>query len=116
MENYAKSKNDCFPALIKNEITNELKIVGDENFKYLDKLAIGKFDSTVYQHTTKFLSTLKKYYSQKLSAASAEKEKRIAELTDSPAKAKLYESRKNALRKRCGNGCRSKCISVGSNC
>ena len=79
-------------ALIKNEIANELKIVGDENFKYLDRLAVGKFDSTVYQHTTRFLSTLKKYYSQKLSAASAEKEKRIAELSDSPAKAKLYEA------------------------
>jgi len=79
-------------ALIKNEIANELKIVGDENFKYLDRLAVGKFDSTVYQNTTRFLSTLKKYYSQKLSTASAEKEKRIAELSDSPAKAKLYEA------------------------
>ena len=78
--------------LIKNEITNELKIVGGENFKYLDKLAVGKFDSTVYQHTAKFLSTLKKYYSQKLSNASGEKEKRIAELTASPAKATLYEA------------------------
>jgi ABC transport system ATP-binding/permease protein len=78
--------------LIKNEIANELKIVGDENFKYLDKLAVGKFDSTVYQNTVKFLSTLKKYYSQKLSNASEAKEKRIAELTDSPAKATLYEA------------------------
>ena len=43
-------------ALIKNEIGNELKFVGDENFPYLDKLAVGKFDSTVYQHTAKFLT------------------------------------------------------------
>jgi len=79
-------------ALIKNEIANELKYVGDENFPYLDRLAVGKFDSAVYQNTAKFLRGLKNHYGRMVSQASAEKERRIAELTDTPAKAKLYES------------------------
>jgi hypothetical protein len=71
-------------ALIKSEISKELRFIGDENFSYLDQLQMGKFDSTVYQHTARFLSVLKRYYGNKSTAAVNEKEKLIATLTSSP--------------------------------
>jgi hypothetical protein len=79
-------------ALIKNEIASELRFVGSENFTYLDKLVVGKFDSTVYRQTTKFLATLKQYYSNRLRNAANEKDKRIEELTSTPAKSLAYEA------------------------
>ena len=98
LNNRAQWKNTRNPkliaalALIRNEIANELKYVGAENFPYLERLAVGKFDSTVYQNTAKFLGKLKNHYGRMVTKASAEKERRVAELTDTPAKAKLYES------------------------
>lgn len=79
-------------AIIKNEINNELKFIGSENFPHLDGLTIGKFDSTVYQHTATFLATLKRYYGNKMQNAAVEKDRRIAELTSSPAKSMAYEA------------------------
>jgi ABC transport system ATP-binding/permease protein len=79
--------------LIRNEISNELESVGAD-FPHLEKLAVGKFDSTVYQHTAKFLTVLKQYYSIRLSKASNEKEKRIAMLTSTPEGAIKYEEEK----------------------
>lgn len=90
--NARNSKMKSTLELIRNEISNELEFVGAENFAYLDRLAIGKFDSTVYQQTSRFLTVLKRYYGNKSTAALAEKEKRIAQLTSSPAKSLAFES------------------------
>jgi hypothetical protein len=79
-------------ALLKNEINNELKFVGHENFKYLDQLTIGKFDSTIYQHTSTFLASLRKYYGNKLQKATLEKDRRTTALTSNPSKAMAYEA------------------------
>jgi len=71
--------------LLQNEIQNELKFVGEENFRDVAKLAIGKFDSAVYESTSKFLVTLKHYYLTKMNKASAEREGLIDSLTKTPA-------------------------------
>jgi hypothetical protein len=81
-------------ALLKNELTNELKFVGEDKFSHLQNLAIGKFDSTVYQKTALFLTTLKRYYALRISKASEEKEKLTQQLTSTPAKAKQFEMSK----------------------
>lgn len=76
--------------LVKNEIAYELEQVGRENFPEIDRLIIGKFDSTVYAKAMKFLSTLKIYYGKKQARALQEKEARIASLTDTPQKAETF--------------------------
>jgi hypothetical protein len=81
-------------ALLKNELTNELKFVGEDKFSNLQDLAIGKFDSTVYRKTSLFLTTLKRYYALRISKASEEKEKLTQQLTSTPAKAKQFEMSK----------------------
>ncbi|HKZ37842.1 MAG TPA: ABC transporter permease, partial [Chryseolinea sp.] len=81
-------------ALLKNEVTNELKFVGADQFPHVQELAIGKFDSTVYQKTSIFLTTLKRYYALRINKASAEKEKRTEQLTSTPEKTKRFEMSK----------------------
>jgi ABC-type multidrug transport system ATPase subunit len=78
-------------ALLKNEISNELKFIGAGNFLYLDRLATGKFDSTVHQHTATFLATLKRYYGIKLNKAGEEKDRLVSERTATAIKAEVYE-------------------------
>jgi ABC transport system ATP-binding/permease protein len=77
--------------LLKNEISYELKGIGEENFPDIDKLEIGKFDSTVYQHSMKFLTTLKQYYLIKQNKAMQEKENKIAVLTSDSEKLEKYD-------------------------
>jgi hypothetical protein len=85
--------------LLRGEIENELTYVGKENFPEVDKLAVGEFDSTVYKKTTRFLATLKQFYSMQRRRAAGEREKRIAELTSTPVKAARFE----VLRQRYSN-------------
>lgn len=82
--------------LLRNEFKSELKLVGEENFPSVDKLKIGKFDSTVYESSAKFLAALKQYYINKMQRAAAEKEKLMDEMTNTPEK----ESAFNAARKK----------------
>lgn len=76
--------------LLKNEIEYELKDVGRANFPDIEKLAVGKFDSTVYTSTMKFLSTLKQFYLLRQNKAMLEKDNKIAELTATPEKLAAY--------------------------
>jgi hypothetical protein len=78
-------------ALIRDEISNELKSIGEDKFPQLDRLAIGRFDSTVYHATDTFFQVLRRYYGKKITRAAAEKEKRVAELTSTPDKTRAYE-------------------------
>lgn len=77
--------------LLKNEIGYELEHVGVENFSDYKNLEIGKFDSTVYQNSMKFLSTLKQYYLLRLNRAMADRENRVSILTNSPERSADYE-------------------------
>jgi ABC transport system ATP-binding/permease protein len=77
--------------LIRDEIASELESIGEDKFVNLDKLAIGRFDSTVYKETANFLRTLKRYYGNKISKATNEKDNRVAELTSTPEKRHAFE-------------------------
>ncbi len=72
--------------LLRNEIINELGLVGKKNLPEVNMLTIGKFDSAVYKKTYQFLVTLKKYYGNRITDAMAEKENLMMTLTDSPDK------------------------------
>jgi ABC transport system ATP-binding/permease protein len=78
--------------LLRNEIGNELKFIGNDKFPHLDDLNINEFDSTSYDYTFKFLSVLKRYYGIKLSNAVNQKERRIASFTTSPSKTLEFEA------------------------
>ncbi len=71
--------------LLHTELGNELEGVGRE-FPEIESLAIGKFDSTVYQKTSAFLKVLKKYYILRFNNAENERERLMAQLTDTPQK------------------------------
>lgn len=81
--------------LLRNEIGYELEGVGKENFPDVDKLTIGKFDSTVYDNSMKFLNTLKNFYLIKQNKAMREKENKISVLTNSLEKLSLYNSHRD---------------------
>lgn len=89
--NVRNEKLSASLALVQKEIGYELDYVGRENFPEVDRLAIGKFDSTVYSKSLKFLSTLKHFYANKQDKAIREKEELIASLTDTPEKAQEFE-------------------------
>ena len=77
--------------LIRDEIANELESIGEDKFVSLDKLAIGRFDSTVYKETAKFLRTLKRYYGYKITNATNDKDHRVSQLTSTPEKLHAFE-------------------------
>jgi hypothetical protein len=78
--------------ILRNEIGYELQMIGPDKFKEVDKLAIGKFDSTVYVKTSAFLKTLKQYYTQRLNRASAAKDTLEESLTKSPEQAAVFKT------------------------
>jgi ABC transport system ATP-binding/permease protein len=69
--------------LLRNEIKNELRYVGEERLPEVEKLQIGKFDSTAFRKTQQFLVTLKEYYGIRYKNAMTEKEKLMMSLTGS---------------------------------
>lgn len=81
-------------ALLQNELTHELKIVGKDKLPEIESLAIGKFDSTVYVKTNRFLAALKEFYGRRLNQAQTEKEQLQASLTNTPERLAEYEEMK----------------------
>ncbi len=69
--------------LLRNEVKNELLYVGAERLPEVEKLQIGKFDSTTFRKTQQFLVTLKEYYGIRYKNAMADKEKLMMSLTGS---------------------------------
>jgi ABC-type multidrug transport system ATPase subunit len=80
---------------LQNEIRNELKFVGADKLPEVDRLVTGKFDSTVYEKTEKFLVVLKQFYTNRMAQANEAKEKLIAVLTATPEKRAQYEAMKD---------------------
>lgn len=81
--------------VLQNEIRNELQVAGSENYRDADNLEIGKFDSTVYQNTSKFLSTMKQLYLIRHNRAMEQREKLVNEMTSTPARMAQYEHMRN---------------------
>jgi len=77
--------------LLHSEIQHELTRIGEDRFKYLDKLQIGKFDSLTYHKTDTFLRVLRKFYSNRSIKSEDEKQTLIAEMTNTPEKFELFE-------------------------
>jgi ABC transport system ATP-binding/permease protein len=77
--------------LLRNEIKYELTFVGEQRFPEVGNLAIGKFDSTVYQQTSRFLSVLKQYYGHRMVRADEMKQKMIDSLTRDPESNQHFE-------------------------
>jgi ABC-type multidrug transport system ATPase subunit len=92
--NARNEKMNTALSLLQTEIGNELKFIGEDKFRELDALAIGRFDSTVYEKTSKFLSVLKQFYGNRMAKAVQEKEQYISVLTATPEKAAHYEAMK----------------------
>ncbi|HYG01990.1 MAG TPA: ATP-binding cassette domain-containing protein [Chryseosolibacter sp.] len=81
--------------LLRNEVERELQIVGADKLPEVDKLRVGKFDSTVYVKTATFLRALKQFYTQRLDRATAEKEQLIDSLTATDTQARLFDDARN---------------------
>jgi ABC-type multidrug transport system, ATPase component len=82
--------------LLKNEMNEELNIVGKQHFKSIESFTLEKFDSAVYRETLSFLETMKKFYINRYNKADQEKERIINTMTDSPAKEKEFETYRSA--------------------
>lgn len=81
--------------LLQNEIGHELQIVGTGRLPELGKLAIGRFDSTVYQATSSFLKTLKQFYINRAKKAAEKKEAKIYGMTATPDDRARFYALKN---------------------
>ena len=77
--------------LLNREIKLELAKVGEHRLPEVEKLAIGKFDSTVHAKTSAFLFQLKQYYGFKSNRETALKERRIDSITATPELRIAYE-------------------------
>lgn len=70
--------------LLQSEIRQELKVVGEDKLPEVERLAVGRFDSTVYERTSNFLATLRQFYINKAARATHEKEETIRRMTATP--------------------------------
>jgi ABC-type multidrug transport system ATPase subunit len=67
-------------ALLRTEIQHQLSGVGESQFPYVDRLEIGKFDTTVYAATKRFLDVLRSVSSRRLAQANQDRDKLVAAL------------------------------------
>jgi ABC transport system ATP-binding/permease protein len=77
--------------LLRNEISRELDDFGRDKLPDVDKLVVGKFDSTIYEKTNRFLQQLKQLYSNRVSRAMRSKEQLIAKFTSTPEGSKAFD-------------------------
>ncbi len=82
--------------LIHDEIGDELHVIGKENFKYLDGLALGKYDSLTHAETVVFFEALKKFYNNRYSKADKHKDDMINRRTSTAKKEKDFEEEQNS--------------------
>jgi len=81
--------------LLKREIAEELEFVGKSDFTEINDFTPERYDSSVYEATTTFLSALKKFYINRYNKADLEKDKKISELTNTYEKEKIFEEYRN---------------------
>jgi len=82
--------------LLRNELSNELRIVGEDKLPDVDKLAINSFDSTVYINATQFVGALRVYYTRQHANAIRDKEQLVEQLTSTPEREKAYNAMREA--------------------
>ncbi len=79
-------------SVLRNELQNELQIVGEDKFKRFDRLVIERFDSATFNETDRFIGALKKFYVNRYVKAEQEMEALTYELTNTPEKKKQLDS------------------------
>jgi hypothetical protein len=77
--------------LLRNEIGFELEKVGTDKVRDLNRLAPGKFDSTVFVSASAFLKMLRQHYASRLNNATRKKEKIVDSLTSSDESAAAFK-------------------------
>jgi len=82
--------------LLHDEISDELILIGKDNFKHLDVLAPNKYDSSAHGDIAKFFEALKKFYNNRYSKAEKQKEHFIDKHTNTAEKEAAFDKEKNA--------------------
>lgn len=77
--------------LLSGEIRNELQYVGSDKFPGVEKLNPGDADSLTITRAAFFLTSLKKYYSNRMQQALDDKEYMVDSLTSTDAKKEEFE-------------------------
>ena len=84
--------------ILRTEIANELKIVGQDKFPGLDRLTPERFDSTVYRQAYDFLKKSRYFYSNRYNKADKAREAMVIKLTDTEEKKKEFDRLKARYR------------------
>ncbi len=82
--------------VLHTEIQEELVTIGRDNFKYLDALAPGKYDSLTHVEVITFFEGLKKFYNNRYAKADKKKDNIINQRTNTAEKEKAFEKKRNA--------------------
>ncbi len=82
-------------ALLRNEISKELKVVGGDKFNKTEQLTVATFNEDLYKETSEFLEILRRFYSIRFNKANGAKDKIIREMVSSPEKQLAYENLRN---------------------
>jgi ABC transport system ATP-binding/permease protein len=80
--------------VLRNEINNEMttRRIARSKFPEVDKLVVGKFDSTVFEKTQKFLEQLEQMYANRVGRATKSKEALIDRMTSTPENEQAFEN------------------------
>jgi ABC-type multidrug transport system ATPase subunit/uncharacterized tellurite resistance protein B-like protein len=81
-------------SVLRNEIEIQLEEVGAEKFQHLNRLTAPNLDSTAFEATRNFLSTMKRIHLNRHREAQKIREKRITEMTSSPLGVEAYNKLK----------------------
>jgi hypothetical protein len=82
-------------ALLRNGVGIELASFNDDVFPEVTRLQTGQVDSVVLEKTGQFLSKLRTYYTNRMNMTATEREKRVAQMTRTPALEKAFEDSRN---------------------
>lgn len=93
--NEALEGNEQSLALLRNEISKELQIVGAKQFD-LNRLQPGQYDQAVVADLQTFLEALRKFYNKRRNKASDEKEAYLSSASDTEEKKAAFIQLRNA--------------------
>jgi ABC-type multidrug transport system ATPase subunit len=88
-------KSEQYFYLLKNEIDQELDIVGMQ-LPSVQNLNRARFNQQVYDSISSFLSSLKKFYINRYNQVDNLRERKIQEMTDTKEKAQMFQAFKAA--------------------
>jgi ABC transport system ATP-binding/permease protein len=77
--------------LVKQEIRDEVELVGVQETQWLVDLTTNRFDSVTYRSAIEFLTTLRRVYINRYNKTEAEREKKIISMTDTPEKERAFK-------------------------